>query len=214
MTIHEALLAVREEVGAIGNTARNEFHGFNYRGIKEVLNRVGPALLAHGVNVHPSRLVSLESRDITTSRGARNREVTVTVEYTYTAADGSFITAVAPGEAADAGASAVSKAMSVALRIAHIQTLQIPTDEEDPAGSRMARGGDSLAKLKNEIWEEAEKRGWIAEGGDFTQLSDDFVSWCTGEDDIRTADEATLKQYRDHLRPSRTMKRGSRGRQP
>jgi hypothetical protein len=211
VNIHDALLAVREDVGAIGNTAYNEFHKFNYRGIKEVLNRVGPALLKQGVNVRPSRLISLESRDITTARGARNREVTVIVEYTYTAKDGSTFTAQAPGEAADAGASAVSKAMSVALRIAHIQALQIPTDEDDPAGSKMSRGTDPILKLKNEIWEEAERREWIGEEGDFTQLSDDFVLWTEGKGDIRTADEETLKKYRDHLKPPRKMQRKQPG---
>ncbi len=210
MNIHEAILAVREDVGVIRNTARNEFHGFNYRGIKEVLNKVGPSLLKFGVNARPSRLISLESRDITTSRGARNREVTVKVEYTYTAKDGSFVTAETPGEAADAGASAVSKAMSVALRIAHCQVLQIPTDEDDPAGSKTTRGHDPILKLKNEIWEAAEERDWIAPDGDFMKLADDFAEWSTGGD-IRTADEDALKAYRDHLKPPRKMQRKPAG---
>jgi hypothetical protein len=206
VNIHEALLLVREDVGVIANTARNDFHNFNYRGIKEVLNKVGPSLLKFGVNARPSKLISLESRDITTSRGARNREVTVMVEYTYTAKDGSSVTAEAPGEAADAGASAVSKAMSVALRIAHIQVLQIPTDEDDPAGSKTTRGHDPVVKLKNDIWEEAEKREWIDESGEFVKLSDDFAGWSQGED-IRTADEDTLKKYLAHLKPNKRMQR-------
>lgn len=210
MNIHEAILAVREDVGVIGNTAHNKFHDFNYRGIKEILNKVGPSLLKFGVNARPSKLISLESRDITTARGVRNREVTVMVEYTYTAQDGSFITAEAPGEAADAGASAVSKAMSVALRIAHIQVLQIPTDEDDPAGSKTTRGHDPVVKLKNDIWVEAEKREWIDESGEFMKLSDDFASWSQGED-IRTADEDTLKKYLAHLKPNMRMQRKPAG---
>jgi hypothetical protein len=204
MNIHEALLKTRQDVGIIGKGDRNSFHNFAYRGIDAVLNRVGPALLANEINVIPE-LRALESRDITTDKGKRAREVTVTVAYTYEAPDGSSLVTVVPGEASDLGDSAVSKAMSVALRIAHTQMLQIPTGESDPAGKGTTRGVDPLTKLKNEIWSIAEEKGWISEG-DFTALAEDFTVWSQGSV-ITEADVDALKEYKAHLKPPTRMRR-------
>lgn len=205
MNIHDALLKTRTDVGIIGKGDRNTFHNFAYRGIDSVLNRVGPALEANGVNVEPE-LRSLDSRDITTDKGKRAREVTVIVAYTYRSDEGDCRVAVVPGEASDLGDSAVSKAMSVALRIAHVQMLQIPTGESDPAGKATTRGVDPVTKVKNEIWAIAEQRGWIAEDQSFVELANDFQLWNQGGD-ITTADLDTWKAYRDHLKPPRTMRR-------
>lgn len=204
MNIHEALLKTRHDVGVIGKGDFNSFHKFNYRGIDAVLNRVGPALLANEINLVPE-LRSLESRDITTDKGKRAREVTVIVAYTYEAPDGSSLVTVVPGEASDLGDSAVSKAMSVALRIAHTQMLQIPTGESDPAGKATTRGADPLTKVKTEIWAIAEERDWISEG-DFSPLAEDFTLWSQGGV-ITEADVDTLKEYKAHLKPPTRMRR-------
>jgi hypothetical protein len=204
MNIHEALLKTRHDVGIIGKGDRNTFHNFAYRGIDAVLNRVGPALLANEINVIPE-LRQLDSRDITTDKGKRAREVTVTVAYTYQGPEGDSLVTVVAGEASDLGDSAVSKAMSVALRIAHTQMLQIPTGESDPAGKGATRGADPMTKLKNEIWAIAEEKGWITDG-DFTALAEDYTLWSQGGV-IAEADLDTLKEYRTHLKPPARMRR-------
>jgi hypothetical protein len=204
VNIHEALLKTRHDVGIIGKGDRNTFHNFAYRGIDSVLNRVGPALLANEINVIPELRV-LDSRDITTDKGKRAREVTVTVAYTYQGPEGDSLVTVVAGEASDLGDSAVSKAMSVALRIAHTQMLQIPTGESDPAGKSTTRGVDPLVKVKNEIWSIAEENGWISEG-DFTGLAEDFALWSQGGV-ITDADVDTLKAYKAHLKPPTRMSR-------
>lgn len=206
MNIHDALLSVRREVGAVGKNSYNDFHKYKFRGYEEVLNKVGPALLAAGVNCLPE-LRSLESRDITTEKGKRAREVTVTVAYHYTGPEGDEWVALVPGESSDTGSSAVSKAMSVALRIAHIQALQIPLAMTDPEAGSMQRADDPMRKVKDEIWAEAEKQGWVTENGEYTALTEDFSVWCRGETPLNDATLEQLQEYLVHLRPHKKMSR-------
>ena len=206
MTIHEIITDVRRDIGVIGKAERNTQQGFMFRGVDTILNRVGPAMEAHGLNCYPV-LKTLESRDITSSKGTRMREVTVVVAYHYVGPEGDEIVAEVPGESADAGDKAVSKAMSVALRTAHIQTFQIPTGHADPDSQSMTRGTDPVVKVKNEIWEEARKRQWIAADDSYDALATDFAEWTQGGD-IADADLDTLKDYLTYLRPKKTMQRG------
>jgi hypothetical protein len=205
-TINEALVSVRSDIGVIGKAERNTQQGFMFRGVDTILNKVGPAMEVHGVNCYPV-LQSLDTRDITSSKGTRMREVTVTVAYHYVGPEGDEFVAVVPGESTDAGDKAVSKAMSVALRTSHIQTFQIPTGHADPDSQSMTRGTDPLVKVKTEIWEEARKREWIAADDSYDQLATDFAEWSQGGD-IAGAELAVLKDYLALLRPKKTMQRG------
>lgn len=208
-SVHEALLDVRRAVGAVGKGSFNEFHKFRFRGVEEVLNAVGPALLANGVNCYP-RLLTLESRDIKTEKGKTNREVTVTVEYHYVGPAKDELVVVVPGESADAGSSSVSKAMSVALRIAHLQALQIPTAMTDPEAGSLSRAEDPVREVKQQIAAEAEKRGWVSESGDYTELSTEFYTWSQGTQ-LSEAELPVLKEFLTHLRPHVKMQRKTAG---
>lgn len=206
MNINEAMAAVMAEVRSIEKGDKNDFHNFMFRGIDRVLNKVGPALRAHGVVVTPE-LRNLESRDITTSKGKREREVTVTVAYHFRGPEGDMLEppVVVPGEASDAGDKAVAKAMSVAQRIAYIQAFNIPTGESDPDRHVVTRAVDPLVKVKNDIWAEAEKRGWVTDEG-YEKLAEEFTVWSQGAL-IGEANEKTLKEFLAHLRPTTTMRR-------
>lgn len=128
----EALSKVMADVGAVKKGDRNEAQRFNFRGIDAVVNAVSPALRAHGIVVTPE-LVSIE-RD-TVEVGQKRTpmgHVTVVVRYTFTAGDGSNLSATVAGEAMDSGDKATPKAMSVAFRTALLQALCLPTDEPDP----------------------------------------------------------------------------------
>lgn len=131
--VHVALARVMRDVRAV---SKDEVHNapgarFNFRGIDAVVNKVGPALRRHGVLVLPE-VLTLERRDVRTSGDKPAREVTVTVRYTFVGPDGTTLSAIAPGEAMDNGDKAVAKAMSVAFRVALLQSLALPTDEPDP----------------------------------------------------------------------------------
>ncbi len=132
--IHAALAAVMADVQGVAKKDRNKQQGFDFRGIDAVLNAVGPALRTHQVVVLPEMLDRVEEQ-YASKHGAAMTRTVVTVRYAFSAVDGSSVSVVVPGEASDAGDKAVSKAMSVALRTALIQTLALPTDEPDPDSS-------------------------------------------------------------------------------
>lgn len=132
MKIHEALAEVMRSVPAVRKEDRNSSQNFNFRGIDATLNAVGPALRKHGVIVQP-KVLDHTSEVVTVGRNATQmRSVVVLVDYTFIGPEGDSLSSVVPGEAMDSGDKAYSKAMSVALRTALLQTLALPTDERDP----------------------------------------------------------------------------------
>lgn len=130
LTLVERLMAVKNDIGAVGKADRNNAQGFNFRGIDAVLNAVSGPLRKHGVLVYP-RLQSLDKGTASTSKGSTMNTVVVTVDYVFTDGDREMVVTV-PGEAFDSGDKCVAKAMSVAYRTALIQALSLPTDEPDP----------------------------------------------------------------------------------
>lgn len=154
--IVEALSKVMAYVGAVKKGDRNEAQRFNFRGIDAVVNAVSPALRMHGVVVTPE-LVSID-RD-TVEVGQKRTpmgHVTVVVKYTFTATDGSSLSATVAGEAMDSGDKATPKAMSVAFRTALLQALCLPTDEPDPDShtyerSDAALSDDEFAAVQNRM---------------------------------------------------------------
>jgi hypothetical protein len=130
--IHEQLIKVMQSVQGIAKRERNEQQRFLFRGIDSVLNAVGPALREHEIFITP---VVMDLKYDTIEVGQQRRpmaHVVVQMEYQFNAADGSRVGSQVVGESMDSGDKAVSKAMSVALRIALLQTLALPTDEKDP----------------------------------------------------------------------------------
>lgn len=198
--ILEALVDVMVDVKHVGKGDRNEFHKFMYRGIDRIMNEVGPALRRHRVIVIPT-LLKLDSRDTTTEKGKTAREVTVRVKYTFHGPAGDTLETVVPGESADTGDKAVSKAMSVAYRTAMIQALSIPTDERDPDSQVYTRTEGQLVGWKKRIWEHAESVGW-----DVDVLAQAYAEWSEGGD-IAEADVDQLIAYHNHLVPPKKVKR-------
>lgn len=131
MKVHEALLEVMRAIPVVKKDDRNTQQNFNFRGIDAVLNAVGPAMRKHGVIALP-QLMEQRTENFTTAKGTAMRLVVLTVRYTFVGPEGDTLVTEVPGEAADAGDKAYSKAMSVAFRTALLQTLALPTDERDP----------------------------------------------------------------------------------
>lgn len=129
--VHVAWSRVMGEVTALGKHQRNESQRFNFRGIDDVMNLLGPVLRTYGVAIIP-RVYELRSRDFTNKSGGLMHEVHVLVEFTIVGPDGDTMTGSAPGESADSGDKATPKAMSVAFRTFLLQSLCLPTDETDP----------------------------------------------------------------------------------
>lgn len=181
-----ALNLVMKQVTAVGKDSTNSQQGFKFRGIESVLNAVGPAFRDHGVVVS-FELVSYERRTYETKKGTTMMETIVKVDYEFSdMVDGSkLVCRNVPGEASDAGATSMTKAMSLAYRTALVQALVIPTDEPDetsyeratvPAGPPQASKDEKdemFARMKAIADPELRKTVWsqfIANFGDLAVL--------------------------------------------
>lgn len=131
-SIYVALAKVMTDVRGVAKGDRNNAQNFSFRGIDAVLNAVGPALRKHGVLSVPQVLDHTTEIVEVGQKKTPMKSVVVTVTYTFYGPAGDSVAATVLGEAMDSGDKAVSKAMSVALRTALIQTLALPTDEKDP----------------------------------------------------------------------------------
>lgn len=126
-----------------------EFRGrgmesYKFRGVDSTINAVGPLFRRYGI-VGPVPHVD-DVRYETVPVGQDNRPTgfaRVIVTYRFIGVDGDELTCTVPGEAMDRGDKALAKAMSVALRIALLQTLCLPTEDADPDSENYERGDDA-----------------------------------------------------------------------
>lgn len=129
-----AINAVQSSLKAgIPKDHKNAMQGYNFRGIDDIYNVVGPLLPEHGLVILPKML----SWDCTTFKNAKGNtmfRVVVKAEYTFKAAeDGSCEVVEMYGEAMDSSDKATNKAMSAAYKYACIQTFSIPVTGEPDA---------------------------------------------------------------------------------
>lgn len=141
-TVVQALSAVMADVRAVGkdSQAPGNIGGYQFRGVDAVVNAVGPALRRHGVVVMPE-VLDVQRATTTTKAGGSMLNVYVRTQFTFHGPAGDSMSCVVLGEAADAGDKASSKAQSVALRVALLQALTLPTDEPDPDSQGYERAG-------------------------------------------------------------------------
>lgn len=140
-TVIELLIEAMRKVKAVGKVQRNTQQNYNFRGIDDVVNAANPVFQRLGILTIP-RVRSASYRDVTTTKGNPSREVTVTVEFAFYGPRGDCLSAVVPGESMDSGDKGTPKAMSVALRVALIQVLMLPTKDlhPDPDSESPERG--------------------------------------------------------------------------
>lgn len=145
--IWKALHAVMSEIGHIGKDRVNPQQGYKFRGIDDVLEKVQPLFIKHGVLCFPE-VLNEEREILPTKNGGSMVSVRLKVKFTYEASDGSTRIAITYGEAMDSGDKAGNKAHSVALKNAHFEVFSIPvnapdrdTEEHSPEiGSRAPQG--------------------------------------------------------------------------
>ncbi|URM87377.1 ERF family ssDNA binding protein [Gordonia phage Banquo] len=134
MKIGQLLAKISGEVGAVGKDDRMSGGqvSYNFRGIDAVVNACHRAFAANGVSVTP-QVVSIDYVDILIGRH-KNAGVSVRVvtDYTFTGPAGDQLTARVAGEGQDQADKGTAKAQSVAMRVALLQALMLPTDEPDP----------------------------------------------------------------------------------
>lgn len=129
--IYRLIPKVMQDIGAVGKDRKNEQQGYKFRGIEDFYNAAHPALVKHGVFCCP-KVTDFQSQDRLTSQGKPAIRVTMTVNHTFYAPDGSFIEVITCGEGIDSSDKATNKAMSAAMKYALIELFSVPTqDVED-----------------------------------------------------------------------------------
>lgn len=141
--VQQAWADVMAGVRALGKDNRTDSGTrFNFRGVDDVMNLVGPVLRTHGVSVVPTSVQHMPET-YATSKGTAMRNVTVVVTYAIHGPAGDTMAGAAAGEAADAGDKATPKAMSVAFRTFLLQSLCLPTEDRDPDMDQHERAADT-----------------------------------------------------------------------
>lgn len=131
-TVYERMVAIIEELPAIGKTQRNREQGFMFRGHDDVMNALNPLLAKHGVFVVPD-VVERETNTRTTSRGSTMYEVNLHVRFTFYGAGGDSFQASGWGEGTDMGDKATNKAMTGAFKYVVAQAFALATAETSDA---------------------------------------------------------------------------------
>lgn len=158
-TIHQRMVAIIDELPAIGKTQRNEQQKFMFRGHDDVMNALNPLLAKHGVFVVPHVLERITG-ERTASSGKTMYEVNLHVEYTFWGAGGDSFSASGWGEGTDMGDKSTSKAMTMAFKYVVAQAFALATEEtshsDADAGSaeettRAAGGGTQRATREQEF---------------------------------------------------------------
>lgn len=131
MNVNEAITAVMSEVGAVGKDGYNSAQKFQFRSADAVINAVSPHMKKHGVICRPiaSDVVHEFS---TNAKGTRVMDVMGTVTFRWTGPTGDYMDVTVYANARDLADKCGAKLMTVALRICLLQTLCLPTEDEDP----------------------------------------------------------------------------------
>lgn len=132
-TIIERLLAIAAQVGVL-EPEKSGGVPFAFRGIDAVVAKLTPLLNEHGVIVVPTNTIqNLSQRDV------GNKTVTkadVSVTYRFYGAAGDYIDVDVAGQADDFADRSTAQAMSVAFRIALLQTFHIAAFGNEEAASQ------------------------------------------------------------------------------
>lgn len=142
--IYESIANVMKKVKAIDKTRKNQQQNFMFRGIDDVMNELHTLFAEEGVFILPKVQSFDVSEKVTEKFDTYTKQMKksilyytrATIEFHFTAKDGSEVVTINVGEAMDSGDKGMNKAMSVALKYALMQMLLIPTAEDkDPDGT-------------------------------------------------------------------------------
>lgn len=131
--IAEKMVDVIRDLTHVAKAQHNRQQNFDFRGIDDLFNAIGPALRTHGVFILPT-VQDAESVEVRNKNGNVGYRTILTVSYQFVAEDGSSVNAMGRGEAIDWSDKSISKAMQMALKYVLIQVFALPTNEPDPDG--------------------------------------------------------------------------------
>ena len=205
--ILKRMLAVREEIGAIGKNKQMDMgggRGYKYRGIEDLYFAAQAALDKHGVvvvtTVQPNT-VKFESWESTTKSGSTkmNTRCTAVVNVQFfDPDDGSQLMASGMGEGVDDSDKAAGKATSYGMKNIYFHTFVVPT--EDPDAERPDTSVKSKKKTEskepNITRSEFNEARAVTEIGLATNLMELKAAWDAIPSDARTAGVIEAKDKR------------------
>lgn len=207
-TVVQALAKVMAAVQSVGKGSMNTQQGYRFRGIDAVVNAVGPAFREHGVICLPTvEDVSYATVEVGKQR-TQMRECTVRVRYVFHGPAGDSIECVTVGEAMDSGDKSTPKAMSVAYRVALLQALCIPTDEQDADSHTYERAAPRQEPVWDPVEQDVYRTQWQAEIEDVKTVAElDDVSKRVSAARKPDAEERISPATWDHLKVAGAAKR-------
>lgn len=136
--VYDAIAFVAGELAKAGiskDHRNTQGQGYQFRGIDDVYNAIGPLLPKAKLCILP-RVLKREITERQSKQGGALFYIVVEAEFDFVSAkDGSKHTVKTFGEAMDSGDKATNKAMSAAYKYACIQAFCIPTEGDNDADS-------------------------------------------------------------------------------
>lgn len=153
MNIYQRIAAISREAGALAPESKGGVP-FAFRGIDGTVAHLDPFLNKYEVIVVPELMEhTVSEREIInpqtgTPNGKLVKTTQVVVKYRFFGPDGDSVEATTAGLADDFGDRSTAQAMSVALRIALLQTFHLPTHTKEPeeSGQEVMNARDSAGQ--------------------------------------------------------------------
>lgn len=130
--IYGKLADIMQEIEPIAKDRKNQAQGYNFRGIDDVMDSLGPIMAKHRVFL-TTETIDIKREERQTAKGGTLIYTILTEKISFWAEDGSSVWTIKIGEGMDSGDKSSNKASSVAVKNACIQMFMIPTKEpKDP----------------------------------------------------------------------------------
>lgn len=169
--IYRLLIEAKRRIGGVPKSQRfgdgsDSAVSYNFRGVDQVVNAVAGVFMDLGI-VGPVPEVEWSDHQVmehqkSNARGSYIQYAyrhQVRVRYTFIAAeDGSSMEVVTEGEAIDYSDKGTAKATSVALRVALLQALTLPTTDPDPDSERPEINKPTVEQTETVVWNEDDNR--------------------------------------------------------
>lgn len=146
-TVHQAIVDVMSDVGAIGKNNRNTAQNYNFRSVDDLYNKLSPLFAKNGLFLLP-RVLEKEEQQYLNSKGNQQIRVSLKVEYNVTSVDGSSVQCVVCGEGVDSGDKATNKAFTACFKYLMIQLFCIAVEGEVDADAESPQVASQPAKFE------------------------------------------------------------------
>ena len=126
--VYAAINRTANAIGFVGKDQKNTYQNYNFRGIDDVYNVVGPALMKSDLVVLPT-LLEHTVTNVQTSGNKATFQHFATVKYTCVSTkDCTRTEVIVKGESVDNSDKGLNKAMSAAYKLFAFQTFCIPLE--------------------------------------------------------------------------------------